>query len=168
MALIVEDGSLVVNSDTFVSRVDFITYAASKGITIADDAATDALLVKAGQFINAKEPQLKGDKVDRDQSMSFPREGLYLEGFYWEITEIPRQVVLAQMELALDLNDGIDLYNPPSNPNLIAKREKVEGAVEVEYFGKDSGVKLSRDSQSMALLNVLLKNSGLSIAVMRA
>lgn len=168
MALIIEDGSIVANADSFVSRADFITYAAAKGVTIADDAATDVLLVKAGQYINSLESQLKGDLVDRDQSMSYPREHLYIEGWYWENNEIPRQVILAQQELALDLNDGVDLYNRPANPNLIAKKEKVHGAVEVEYFGKDSGVKLSSDSQAQALISSLMKNNGLSIAVMRA
>tara|TARA_B100000678_G_scaffold237062_1_gene206788 strand:+ start:9979 stop:10491 length:513 start_codon:yes stop_codon:yes gene_type:complete len=167
MALIIEDGSLVENANSWVSRADFIAYAASKGITVADEDATDAMLVNAGQFINSKEPQLKGRLVTRDQAMSFPRYDLCIEEWSWWHTEIPRQVILAQMELALDINAGVDLYNPPANPNLIAKRERVEGAVEVEYFGNDSAVKVGRSSQSQALLAVLMRYSGM-IMVRRA
>lgn len=161
MAIVVEDGSIVTGANSFVSRADFIAYAADKGVTIADEDATDILLVKAGEYINVQEPRLKGDRVERDQPMAYPRNNLTIEGWDWSNTEIPRQAILAQMEFALDLNDGIDLYNPPANPNLTAKRERVEGAVEVEHFGQDKAFKVSRDSMSQAIMSVLLKNSGL-------
>lgn len=168
MTIIVETGSIVASANSFVTRADFIAYAASKGVTIADEEATDVLLVKAGQYINSQEPNLKGRLVNRDQAMVYPRNDLQIEGWAWSSTEIPRQVILAQMELALDVNDGVDLYNPPANPNLTAKRERVEGAVEVEYFGQDSGFKVSRDSLSQAIMSVLLKRNGLTVAMDRA
>ena len=168
MALIIETGSIVPNANSFVTRAEFIAHALEKGVTIADEGATDVMLVKAGQYINSKEPNLKGRLVNRDQPMVYPRNDLQLEGWAWSSTEIPRQVILAQMELALDLNDGIDLYNPPANPNLTAKRERIEGAVEVEYFGQDGGFKVSRDSLSQAIMSVLLKRNGLTIAMERA
>lgn len=161
MALVVEDGSIVTGADSFVTRADFITYAATKGITIADEAATDVMLFKAGQYINSKEPNLKGNRVERDQPMAYPRENLNIEDFNWSSTEIPRQVILAQMELAIDVNDGVDLWNPPTNPNRAVRRERVEGAVEVEYMGNDNAAKVSRDSLSQAIMSVLLRNNGL-------
>ena len=49
MALIVEDGSQVSNSDSYVSRADYIAYAATLGTTITDaDAATEPV-----RYINA-------------------------------------------------------------------------------------------------------------------
>lgn len=168
MTLIVEDGTKPANANSFVTRADFIAYALSKGVTIADEDATDVMLVKAGQYINSKEPQLKGDLTERDQPMAYPRFNLVLEGWSWSGTEIPRQVILAQMELALDINDGVDLWNPPANPNLTAKRERVEGAVEVEYFGNDNAFKVSRDSLSGAIMATLMRYNGMSIAIVRA
>jgi hypothetical protein len=66
------------------------------------------------------------------------------------------------MQLAIDINAGIDLYNLPSSPSTPVKRERVEGAVEVEYAVNNS-MKLSRNSTSRALLSTLLKDGGLSV-----
>ena len=159
MALTIEDGSLVEDADSFVSRADYITYADSKGITIADEEAADIELRQAVDFLCSHEGRLKGFKVDRDQAICFPRYNFSSEGFEWSSDEIPRQVILCQMALALEIHAGVDLYNPEINK--VAKSESVDGAVDVEYFGKDNGVKLSKDSRALALLSSLLKNNGL-------
>jgi hypothetical protein len=169
MALVIEDGTLVANADSWVTRADYITYAAARGITITDDATADVQLLKAGEFINQHEDNLKGDLVDRDQSMSFPRYNLTIDGWWWTGEEIPRQVILCQLAYALDINAGVDIYNPPQNPNLATKKEKVD-VIEVEYaVSENTGQKLSRTSTGDALLHALLENSGLnSISLVRA
>lgn len=169
MALITEDGSGVTNSNTYVSRADYITYASNRGITIVDNAAADVQLFNAAEYIDRHEDNLKGDLVERDQSMAFPRTGLTIDSWYWGSDEIPRQVILCQLAFALDINAGIDLYNRPQNPNLITKSETIVGAVEVEYaVNETTGQKLSQTSTGDALLASLLNNSGLSIALTRA
>ena len=166
MAIVIEDGTIVDDANSYVTRADYIAYAASKGVTIADDSDADTELVKAAEFIGAHEGNLKGDKVGRDQPLAYPRKGVVLEGFTWDADEIPRQVVLCQMALALDIHAGVDLYNPPANPGRAAKREKVD-VIEVEYFGR-AGAKMSRDSTATALLATLLVRSGLmSIPLVR-
>lgn len=162
MALIVEDGTIVTNADSWVSRADYIAYALTLGVTIADTDAADVQLVKAGEYINRHEDNLKGYLVDRNQSMKFPRYDLWIEGFSWTHEEIPRQVILAQMAFALDLNDGIDLYNRPVNPNLAVTRERVEGAIDISYaVGENAPQKLGRTSTGDALLASLLRSNGL-------
>jgi hypothetical protein len=169
MSLVIEDGSIVEDANSYVTRAEFIAYAATFGVTIADAVEADQQLIVAAEFIASHEPQLKGSKVSRLQAMAFPREGVVLEGFEWYSDEIPRLVLLCQMALALEVNDGIDLYNPPPNPTRAKKSEKVDGAVEVEYFGNDAAVKLSRASRADALLKSLLKNAGLtSLPLVRA
>lgn len=164
MPLIIEDGSQVTSSDSYVSRADYIAYALTVGVTIADTDAADVQLVKAAEFIDRHEDNLKGYLVDRDQSMAFPRYDLYIDGWTWTETEIPRQVILCQMKFALDINAGIDLYNTPQNPNLITSKERVEGAISVEYaVGENTGQKLSRSSTGDALLFSLLNNNGLQL-----
>lgn len=166
--IIVEDGTIIDNANSYVTCTDYIAYAASKGVTIADDFDADTELVKAAEFIGAHEGNLKGDRVERDQPLAYPRKNLVLEGFEWKADEIPRQVILCQMALALDIHAGIDLYNPAPNPNRAAKREKVD-VIEVEYFGRAGGTKMSRDSTATALLATLLVRSGLmSIPLVRA
>ena len=160
MALVIEDGSQVAGSNSYSTRADYIAYALSLGIVIADAVAADDQLVAAAIFIGSKENSLKGDRVDRDQSIAFPRNGLVIEGFSWLSTEIPRQLLLAQMSLALDLNAGEDLYNLTQSDSTGLKSERVEGAVTVEYANADS-MKLSRRSASNALLASLMRNGGL-------
>lgn len=165
--IIVEDGTITPNANSYVQREDYILYAESMGVAIPDDEAADVELIKAAQFINSKGPRLKGDLVDRDQPMAFPRTNLSLEGFAWADTEIPRQVILCQLALALDIHQGIDPFNPPVNPNRAVKREKVD-VLEVEYMGNDTAAVLSRDSQWQALLSLLMRRNGLSIAFTRS
>ena len=167
MAVTVEDGSIVAGADSYVTRAEYIAHALTLGVTVADTEAADVELVKAGLFIGSHEDSLKGSLTNRDQPMAFPRSGLVLEGFSWGSDEIPRQVKLCQLALALDVNEGIDLYNPPVNPNRATSMEKVDGAVEVQYFGT-GGNKVGRTSSAQALLNTLLYRSGLTLVMERA
>jgi len=167
MAIVIENGSLVANANSFVSLDDYIDHAESLGVIITDEEAAEIQLIKSAIFIGSHEGRLKGTLVSRDQPLSYPREDLTLDGFAWEKTEIPRQVIGLQLAVALEINDGLDPYNPPVNPNRAKKREKIEGAVDVEYFGKDAIT--TRQSQTTALLASLLVRSGLmSIPLARA
>jgi hypothetical protein len=159
-ALIVETGAIVPNADSFVSEADYQAYAASLGAQIDGIESQRQALRKAAIFIGSFEGRLKGTLVQRDQPLSFPRDGVVIDGFEWADNEIPRNVKLCQMQVALDIQAGIDPYNPPQSESVAVKRERVEGAVEVEYAVSDA-MKLSRNSTSRALLNSLLRNSGL-------
>ena len=165
--LVIEDGSIVAGANSYVSRADYITYAATLGIVIADTVAADAQLIEAGIFIGSHEPQLKGVKITRDSSMAYPRSGLVIDGWSWLSTEIPRNVILSQMALALDINAGGDLYNVTDEK--FVTEQSVEGAVSRSFAAPSRVEKLSTKSKSTALLNSLLKNSGLfSIPLLRA
>lgn len=129
--IILEDGSLVTGATSLVSRGEYISYAASVGTTIADSIGTDRQLVDAMRFINSLEPKFNGVRVERDQALCFPRQGLYYEGWSWGYTEIPEAAKIAQMEVALYINAGLDPYNPQQNK--IVTSERVEGAVSVSY-----------------------------------
>ena len=168
MAVVVENGSQVANSDSYVSRADYIAYAASIGVTIADDENADYQLIKAAEYIDSHEPNLKGTLVDRDQSMAFPRTDLFIEGWSWSSTEIPRQVILAQKMYALMLNDGEDLYNRDLNPNTAVQKERIEGAIEVVYQHGNVTQNLSKNSKADAIMATLLRNNGLSMIMERA
>lgn len=161
MELIVEDGSIVPNADSWVSEDDYTAYAAGLGYTLDDIEAVRTALRQSAIFIGTYEGRLKGTLVERDQPLCFPRDDLEIDGFAWADDEIPRQVRLCQMQYAIDIQVfGIDPYNPPASNSNAVKREKVEGAVEVEY-AVSNAMKLSRNSTSRALLSTLLKNGGL-------
>lgn len=160
MTIIVETGAQVTNSNSYSDRADYIAHAAAIGITIADDTDADEQLIQAARFIDSLEAKLKGWRVSRDQSMAYPRHEVWIDDYAWDSDEIPRQVILAQMSLALDINAGEDLYNPSQSAAQGVKRERVEGAVEVEY-ATGTQQPLTRRSRSQALLSALMHNGGL-------
>ena len=169
MAIIVEDGTIVSGANSYVTRIEYIAYALTLGIIIADSVNSDVHLIKSTEYINQHEANIKGDRVERDQSLSFPRVGVYIDGFYWDSDEIPRNVILCQLAYALDVNSGEDLNNRSLNPEKMITKERVEGAVAVEYASSGSSQKLSKTSSGDALLNSFLKNNGMmSIELMRA
>lgn len=167
MSLIVENGSIVDNANSLVTRAEFIAYASLIGTTIVDDEDADVLLIKAMKFIDAHESKLKGIKTERDQSLSFPRYNLRINGWSWNTDEIPTEAKDCQMELALELNSGTDLYNPTfsKGPRI---EETVSGAVTVRY-GTNSVSATRLTSKGFKLLDSLLKTSGItSIPLVRA
>ncbi len=167
MTLIVEDGSIVENSNTFVNRADFIQYAALTGVTLPNNSSTDILLIKAFQFINSYEGKLKGFRVSRSQSAPYPRSSLKIQGWAWSTSEIPTLVIECQNELALELNSGADLYNPTfsKGPRI---EETVSGAVTVKY-ATTSTVSSRVKSRALKLLDELLKTPGFnSIQLVRS
>lgn len=165
--MIVEDGTQVTNSDTYVSRADYIAYALTLGITVPDTVVSDNQLIKAAEYIDQHEGNLIGNRFTRDQAMAFPRSDLYIEGYYWTTTEIPRQLVSCQLAFALDIKDGDDLYNRSNNPNTPVKKEKIDGAVEVEYAVKETN-QGSKVSKGDILLEPLLRDTGTIITLVRA
>jgi len=167
VALTIETGEQVSGSDSYVTRAEYIAYALTLGITIPDTSASDDELVAAAIFIDSQEPRLKGYRVNRDQSMAYPRNGLYLDGFVWESDEIPTQVKYAQFNLALDINSDIDIYNPVSADSVV-KKEKIEGAVEVEYAVTESSGTTTKQSLSNSYMDSLMDNQTMSIPLVMA
>lgn len=160
MSIVIETGEIVPGANSWVTRADFIAYAAARGVTVADTEATDAVLIKACDYINGLEPRLKGAMVDRDQPTAFPRSDLEIENWYWKSTEIPRQVLNAQLSLALEINAGEDPYNP-SPAALPVTSKRVEGAVHVQYANPGTALKVNKTQGSSVHIRLLLKNSGM-------
>ncbi len=162
MALIVETGSIVDGATSYVSLEDARAYAAARGVTLpADDAEAEAIIIKAMDFLESYADRFKGERVERDQPLSWPRVGAVIEGWPWGPHEIPRQVVSAQLALIVEINGGADPFNPPADLPVV--RERVEGAVEVEYANPGKVYKVAADAPSRTIINTLLKHSGLML-----
>jgi hypothetical protein len=163
MALIIENGTIVPNADSWVTAADYAAYVSSFGFDAGTLAEQESALRQAALYIGSFEPRLKGARISREQSLCFPRSGVVIDGFTWNDDEISRNVKLCQMQYAIDIQVfGIDPYNPPASASTGIKRERVEGAVEVEYAVTESQ-RLSRNSTSRALLSSLLVNNGLVV-----
>jgi len=161
--LIVENGSIVLGANTYVTIAEYIAYAEGFGVTVEDTNAFKVQLIKAAQYIASKESQLMGDMVERYQPLSYPRNNLTdLDNFSWQNNEIPTLVKNCQMSLALDIQAGEDLYNLSQSSSVGIKSEEVKGAVKVEYAIADSQ-RIARHSRSQSLLAALMVRGGLGI-----
>jgi len=158
MTIIVEDGSIVANANSYVAASALSAYACDRGISLT--VAPEILINKAMDYFESHSDRFKGERVSRDQPLSWPRTGVVLESWSWSSEEIPRQVISALLALCIEINSGEDPNNP-SIATLPTIREKVDGAVEVEYANPGSVLKVSKTQPSRTHINLLLKNSGL-------
>ena len=161
MTITVEDGTIVTGANSYVSLADAWDYAQARGVSLpTDDAAIEALIIQAMDYLESFDGRFKGDRVERDQPLAWPRDGVEVEGWPWSSTEIPRQVLNAQLALIIEINAGEDPRNP-SAATLPVIRKRVEGAVEIEYANPSVAMKVSKTQASRAIINTLLRNSGL-------
>ncbi len=161
MTITVETGAIVTGANSYVSLDDAWDYARARGVTLpVDDGEAEAVILKAMDYLESFDGRFKGDRVERDQALSWPRDGVEIEGWEWGSDEIPRQVLNAQLALIIEINAGEDPYNS-SRATLPVVRERIEGAVEVEYANPGQALKVSKTQASKAIINTLLRNSGL-------
>ena len=74
MPLIVETGLIVPGADTYASVDDLRAYAAKRGASLpADDTDCEVLLVKAMDYLASKSERWKGQRVQLDQPLDWPR-----------------------------------------------------------------------------------------------
>lgn len=126
MALIIEDGTGKIDSQSYASEAVFAAYAAARGVTIA---GTDTeLLITAMDYLESK--TFIGDKNTREQALQWPRINVVVDGWYVDSDEIPQLLIDAQCEIAISIDGGT---NPLTNQDRSTKREKV-GEIEVEYM----------------------------------
>jgi len=160
MTIVVEDGSIVAGANSYVTEAEFITYAESRGVTIATADDADAMLIKAADYLESFAAQFKGVKVERDQSLSWPRSGAVIEDWEWSNDEIPRQVLNAQLAVALEIKAGEDPFNPSTSLPVVS--ERVEGAVHVQYANPGGTLNVAKTQPSRTIINLLLKHSGMT------
>ena len=131
MALVIEDGTVVANANSFVTAAEIRSYAAARGITLsAVDAEIDPLAIKAMDYIESVEVQMQGSRTSALQYLPLPRTGMTIYGEDVGANVIPVAAKRAQMQLALDAHSGVDLM--PTMSGAVVKREKV-GPLETEY-----------------------------------
>lgn len=147
MAIIVEDGTIVANANSYVSEADLTAYATQRGITLT--AGKEQLLIKAMDYLETL--NYIGTKKTEGQSLQWPRDEVYIDGYYIESTTIPQELKNAQMMLAIEIDSG---NNPLSTIDRATKKEKVD-VLEVEYMDNAASTAIIRSVSSM--LRKLLK-----------
>ncbi|MHC4644044.1 MAG: DnaT-like ssDNA-binding protein [Planctomycetota bacterium] len=141
MALVLEDGTNVDGSNTYITLASAGTYMENRtdaNWTSASTTEKEHALIQAGMYLNTL--NWKGQKISRDQSMQFPRQNLYDEdGYLYATNAIPSKVAEAQVEAALAHLGSYDLM-PTVQPGDKIKRKKID-VIEKEFFGGASSQK---------------------------
>lgn len=138
MALIVEDGTGVADSDAYPSRDVVVAYAAARGLSfpVADTDAADASIRRGTAYIDfTYRTRFPGQrKRFRLQALEWPRVGVVdAQGFPVGSSEIPVEIINATCEAAVRELASPGSLAPDVTPGKVKKRVRVEGAVEVEY-----------------------------------
>lgn len=121
-----------------------IGYLAGLGLTLPLDAPTPAVLRQIGSnYVDAAyEPRLQCSRRAGGfaQERAWPREGHKVNRQEVPADLIPQAWVDASYYAAyLQATTEGGWVTSGEDPNRIAKREKVDGAIEVEYFGRGDG-----------------------------
>ena len=153
MAIIVEDGTGVAGANSYAGAATITAYALDRGITLP--ASIDAMIFRAMDFLESFSARFIGTRATRDQALSWPRQYVQIDGFDYPSTLLPPQLINALAELVIEVNAGSDPFNPPLGA-LPVIRERVEGAVEVEYSDPQGQAVAAASRPSMRLINQLI------------
>ena len=153
--LIVEDGSIVDNANTYVDVATVLAYATDHGNTtwaLATQAEQEAAILNSMIYIESL--PYKGYPSTSDQSLVWPRQDVVVNG--WELSGdyIPRQLIAAQCEASIRSLAGS--LSPDLKRGGAIKKQKVD-VIETEYF---YGASATTTYQVIdQLLSPLLKSS---------
>lgn len=143
MALILEDGTGKVNSQTYVLGTDVAAYARLYGL--APPASADADIMKAMRYVEgAYYERWVGLKKTDDQALSWPRAyAARRDGWTVDESEIPKELKDAVCALALRSRDGDNLIPDLTRSDSVL--EEQIGPIRVKYAANARTVPLYRD-----------------------
>ena len=156
MPLIIEDGTKPAGANSYVTDEEYTAYAALRGYEIGSDEATrESELIKATDYLDKYRDKFKGVKSTRDQSLSWPRYNVVIDGYSIDHDEIPTELKRAQMELA-KLSVTVDL-TPSGSIQNVASQKLVD--LSVSYHDGGSWAVVQHGAVDL-FLNALIVNSG--------
>jgi len=157
MALIIEDGTIVANANSYVTDAEFTDYADSRLIDYPlTPEAREPLIIKAMDYLETQ--SYAGNRTDgAEQLFSFPRVGVWANDRSIASDEVPREIKNAQIEAAFELSTQELLINS-SVQNV--QREKLD-VLEVSYFKGGSSPKIRLDKVNRWLAPFLVDTNEL-------
>lgn len=151
MPLIIEDGSIVPNANSYVTLQEIKDYADARGFAYPDDTKLEQNTILSTDYLQSKCYQ--GYQVSPStQSLLWPREDVYIYGELQASDSIPSQLKNAQIELALAASNETLLTDGSQSGDNV-KREKTD-MIETEYYegGKSSVFTSQRVNSYLQLL----------------
>lgn len=132
MALIVEDGSIVANANSYVSVADVRAYATERGITLpADDATLETKVHMAMDWFEGY--TFRWQRVSPLQTLSFPRTGVELDGLEYPDDVVPARVIKTVCQATCDAVT-IELEPSYAGTGTGAVKKKKLDVMEKEFF----------------------------------
>ncbi len=161
MSLVIEDGTKVADATSYATVDQLRVIAAARGVTTLSkkDADCEVLLIKAMDFLYGLD--YIGDRLSRDQPLDWPRYNVVIEGWPWPPNDIPRQLWTVQCILAIEYMTQDLLPTTAANaPGPVTT--KTVGPITVQYANTGRINKVPVVAKAKTLLNLLLKNSGMT------
>lgn len=155
MGIIIEDGSIVANANSYATVKQLEDYALLRGITLPNRSADRIRITILGaDYTESFRKKYQGCKVSALQSMQFPREGVVIDGFDSPSDSIPFDLKLAQMQASIEYITTDML--PSTGKNI--KREKVD-VIDITYQDGDGALTAPSFPKVDQYLDALLKSN---------
>ena len=157
--LIVENGSIVSGSNSYVSLADANKYLADRA---KDAILSDGLLLQGADYVNSLRRRYRGYKLQpATSSMQFPRDYLFFDDQFFPNDTIPDIVIYAQIEAAIAFVNNQDPYRTITDQ--VIRRERAEG-FEREYDTQSNPAPPTYDlKRVMSLLYPLLNDNDMEV-----
>lgn len=149
--IIVELGTVVAGANSYASEAQLTAYAFDRGTTLSGE--TSELLISAMDSYDAL--SFIGLKSTKAQPLQWPRTNIWIDGFSYESTELPQELLDGQLATALAIDAG---FNPLSTIERAIKKDKV-GPLETEFADSASSAEIIR-SISNAVRKLVTGNPG--------
>lgn len=165
MALVIEDGSEVSTANSYVTVAEIRTYATTRGVTTipAVDAEVEVLAIKSMDYLESLRSQYVGSKAGEDQPLSWPREDVYIDGYYFASDDIPQELKDAQCQLSIE---AVTEELQPNRGGRTIVKEKVD-VIEVEYAARGAVSDYTQFAKVDSLLEPLLTFTGGNLKTLR-
>ena len=118
MSLIVEDGSIVTNANSYVTITEARAYATARALSLpALDDDLEPLLISAMDYLESKRSQYQGTKTEpAAQALQWPRTGVQIDCTDFPSNAIPKELKDAQCRLACEQASGVDILPTKTGP----------------------------------------------------
>ena len=111
MTLIIEDGSIIANANSYVTLDEARTYATARGVTLPiADSDLEILLICAMDYLEAKRNDFQGAKsFPTTQELQWPRYGVKIDCVDFDSNSIPKELKNGQIAIAIEKHKGVEL-----------------------------------------------------------
>lgn len=156
MPLVVEDGTGLVNANSYNSVPEIRSYADARGYDLpVEDEDVELLAVQATDYVDSFRTSYQGKKTNPSvQALQWPRTGVTIDDEPVDPDSLPRELKNAHAQASIEAYTT-DLM---ANGSAFVKKEKVD-VIEVEYAEPNNS--LSEGFTKIdSLLDPLFKSSG--------